>query len=266
MNLTDIAALIIGALTALWERWTNLSTMEWLGLCATIAVFSLASIAIHTMRIRELMEGPTERCRYCRRLYPLAEVTGLDRTCYRRACRKQYHRYRDKSVEVRKVVLERWNKVQVEVDGALSNENLKQRNDELTEELQYIERMYGGERPIRKREERLAKHVLKTLDAGFQRLASHIDRLSVPKYAEGPPIIDVQDLHEGDLVVHEQYGLARFVGVRKLRTEGEESEYVTLQYAHGNTLHVPVAQLMDVLSEYEGDPSAAVLDRLHLLD
>jgi hypothetical protein len=86
-----------------------------------------------------------------------------------------------------------------------------------------VERRYGGQPHARKN-----RALLNAVDAGFQKLASHIDRLSVPKYPEGPTIMSVEDLHEGDLVIHERHGLARFVGIKKLRAEGEKSDHIVL--------------------------------------
>jgi hypothetical protein len=103
------------------------------------------------LRIRELMEGPTQRCRYCQGRYPSAEDTYVDRTCYRRVCRKRYYRYRTALNKAEEAVLELWKAIAPETDGVLSNENLKRRDAELTEAHKEVERWHGGESSVARR-------------------------------------------------------------------------------------------------------------------
>ncbi|MCD8146432.1 MAG: transcription-repair coupling factor [Clostridiales bacterium] len=59
------------------------------------------------------------------------------------------------------------------------------------------------------------------------------------------------DLVPGDLVVHEKYGIARFVEMTKMKVDGVEKDYVKLSYAGGDSLYVPATQL-DMVSKYIG--------------
>lgn len=57
------------------------------------------------------------------------------------------------------------------------------------------------------------------------------------------------DLDEGDFVVHIDHGIGMFKGLQKLDLGGPDTEYLLLEYAHGDKLYVPVHQL-DRLSRY----------------
>jgi hypothetical protein len=93
--MADAFYVAVGAVSTLWNRLTSIPPIEWIATCATFATLALIFISRHVERIRELMEGPTGRCRYCQRRYASPEHRGfLDRTCDRRACRRQYERYR----------------------------------------------------------------------------------------------------------------------------------------------------------------------------
>ncbi|WP_207123878.1 transcription-repair coupling factor [Halorhodospira abdelmalekii] len=75
-------------------------------------------------------------------------------------------------------------------------------------------------------------------------------------------IRDLADLHEGAPVVHEDHGVGRYLGLQSLEVGGLKTEFVTLEYAGGDKLYVPVAAL-DRISRYTGaDPDQAPLHRL----
>lgn len=57
------------------------------------------------------------------------------------------------------------------------------------------------------------------------------------------------DLAEGDYVVHIDHGIGVFKGLEKLDFGGPDTEYLRIEYAHGDKLYVPVHQL-DRLSRY----------------
>ncbi len=64
------------------------------------------------------------------------------------------------------------------------------------------------------------------------------------------------DLSPGDLVVHEKYGIARFVALSKMKVDGVEKDYIQLAYAGADTLYVPATQL-DLVSKYIGGGEGA---------
>ncbi|HVO42439.1 MAG TPA: DEAD/DEAH box helicase, partial [Aggregatilineales bacterium] len=70
------------------------------------------------------------------------------------------------------------------------------------------------------------------------------------------------DLAPADYVVHIEYGIGRFVGLRKRITEGNEREYLVVEFAGSDVLFVPIHQA-DRLSRYVGvDDREPALNRL----
>ncbi|HKE94637.1 MAG TPA: CarD family transcriptional regulator, partial [Povalibacter sp.] len=69
-------------------------------------------------------------------------------------------------------------------------------------------------------------------------------------------IRDLTDLHAGSPVVHEHYGVGRFLGLQTLAVAGLTSEFLVLEYADGDKLYVPV-QALDLISRYTGAPAEA---------
>ncbi|MEO8609596.1 MAG: transcription-repair coupling factor [Chloroflexota bacterium] len=59
------------------------------------------------------------------------------------------------------------------------------------------------------------------------------------------------DMHAGDYVVHIDYGIGRFAGMRRRTVEGNEREYLVIEYAGTDTVFVPIHQA-DRLTRYVG--------------
>ncbi|RMF96352.1 MAG: transcription-repair coupling factor [Gammaproteobacteria bacterium] len=75
-------------------------------------------------------------------------------------------------------------------------------------------------------------------------------------------INDLSDLRPGAPVVHADHGVGRFVGLNTLQIDAEATEFLTLEYAGGDLLHVPVSSLQ-LISRYTGGaPEHAPLHRL----
>ncbi|TVQ68836.1 MAG: transcription-repair coupling factor [Chromatiaceae bacterium] len=73
---------------------------------------------------------------------------------------------------------------------------------------------------------------------------------------------NLTDLHAGAPVVHEDHGVGRYLGLQKITAGGQETEFLTLEYAGGDKLYVPVASL-HLVSRYTGaDPEHAPLHKL----
>jgi transcription-repair coupling factor (superfamily II helicase) len=83
-----------------------------------------------------------------------------------------------------------------------------------------------------------------------------------PKYQRGSPITAFTDLAVGDLVVHEDHGIGRYLGLKTMSVGDRQGDFLLLEYADGNQLYLPVERL-DLISKYLGaDGGAARLDRL----
>src|SRR5213593_1712359 len=83
-----------------------------------------------------------------------------------------------------------------------------------------------------------------------------------PKYQRGAALTAFTDLAVGDLVVHEDHGIGKYLGLRTMRIGDKDADFLLLEYADNNQLYVPVDRL-DLVSKYLGaDSGAARLDRL----
>jgi transcription-repair coupling factor (superfamily II helicase) len=83
-----------------------------------------------------------------------------------------------------------------------------------------------------------------------------------PRYERGAALTAFTDLGTGDLVVHEDHGIGRYLGLRTLSVGDREADFLLLEYAEGGQLYLPVERL-DLVSKYLGaDAGAARLDRL----
>ncbi len=75
-------------------------------------------------------------------------------------------------------------------------------------------------------------------------------------------IRNLAELTGGAPVVHEEHGVGRFLGLQTLEIGGAKNEFLTLEYARGDKLYVPVSSL-NLISRYTGaSPESAPLHRL----
>ena len=73
---------------------------------------------------------------------------------------------------------------------------------------------------------------------------------------------DLTSLGPGSPVVHEEYGVGRYVGLQVMQVAGQDGEFVVLEYAGGDKLYVPVQQL-HLVARYSGAaPESAPLHKL----
>jgi transcription-repair coupling factor (superfamily II helicase) len=90
------------------------------------------------------------------------------------------------------------------------------------------------------------------------------DRLSRPKTRSGRSdhfTLELSQLSEGDLVVHDEHGIGRYSGLETLEITGAPHDCLKVVYDGGDKLFVPVEN-MDVLSRYGSGSESAALDRL----
>jgi len=72
---------------------------------------------------------------------------------------------------------------------------------------------------------------------------------------------EVAALSAGDLVVHVDHGIGRFVGLETITAAGAPHDCLELHYAGGDRLYLPVENI-ELLSRYGGEDADAQLDRL----
>lgn len=89
---------------------------------------------------------------------------------------------------------------------------------------------------------------------GTQDIFSASDLVPKPrkrKAAQAAFLTDLEDLHEGDFVVHAQHGVGRYRGSRRIETAGRSEDFMVLEYAEGAKLYLPLARL-DLVHAYHG--------------
>ena len=71
------------------------------------------------------------------------------------------------------------------------------------------------------------------------------------KRYDGAGIRDFSELHPGDYVVHENYGLGIYRGIEKIEIDHIIKDFMKIEYAQGDNLYVLATQL-DVIQKYAG--------------
>ena len=71
------------------------------------------------------------------------------------------------------------------------------------------------------------------------------------KRYEGETIASFSDLHVGDYVVHENYGLGIYKGTEQMELDKVIRDYIKIEYAKGSNLYVLTSQL-DCIQKYSG--------------
>jgi len=73
---------------------------------------------------------------------------------------------------------------------------------------------------------------------------------------------DLQNLSPGAPVVHEEYGVGRYVGLQAMEVAGQNGEFLVLEYMDGDRVYVPVHSL-HLVTRYTGAaPESAPLHKL----
>jgi len=108
-----------------------------------------------------------------------------------------------------------------------------------------------------------------SLSAGFaaEGFIALTDRELFPKATMSPKktarfsqaISRLEDLHEGDYVVHRDYGIGVFRGMTAMTVDDVTRDYISLEYKDHSLLHVPVERL-GYLEKYVGDRTEITLD------
>lgn len=67
-------------------------------------------------------------------------------------------------------------------------------------------------------------------------------------------IESINDIKEGEYVVHSVHGVGLYKGLSKQEIDGQEKDYLTIEYAAGDKLHMPAEQI-NLLARYRGSGS-----------
>jgi transcription-repair coupling factor (superfamily II helicase) len=90
------------------------------------------------------------------------------------------------------------------------------------------------------------------------------DRLVRPRRAAKRAdnfIAEVTSLSAGDLVVHVDHGIGRFIGLQNIEAAGAPHDCLEIHYAEGAKLYLPVENI-ELLSRYGSEDTGIELDRL----
>ncbi len=80
--------------------------------------------------------------------------------------------------------------------------------------------------------------------------------------AGGPFLSSYKELREDDFIVHIDYGVGLYRGLRHLSIEGVSNDYLLLEYLEGDKLFVPVDRLNLIQRYVGGDGKSPKLDKL----
>ncbi|WP_299812914.1 transcription-repair coupling factor [uncultured Roseibium sp.] len=92
-------------------------------------------------------------------------------------------------------------------------------------------------------------------------LGDRLVRKSRRKAKGANVITEATGLSEGDLVVHLEHGIGRFIGLKTIEAVGAPHDCLELQYAGGDKLYLPVENI-ELLSRYGSEDQEAQLDKL----
>ena len=76
-------------------------------------------------------------------------------------------------------------------------------------------------------------------------------RRAAPAGLAGARVAEWTDIQPGELVVHVEHGIGRYLGIFEIEVSGVSQEVLSVEYAEGARLHVPVSQA-HLLSRYVG--------------
>jgi transcription-repair coupling factor (superfamily II helicase) len=92
-------------------------------------------------------------------------------------------------------------------------------------------------------------------------LGDRLIRRSKRSKRDANVITEANGLAAGDLVVHVDHGIGRFIGLRTIEAAGAPHDCVELHYAGDDRLFLPVENI-ELLSRYGGEGTEATLDKL----
>lgn len=87
-------------------------------------------------------------------------------------------------------------------------------------------------------------------------------RVRYRRFKDGVPIPDYRSLTLGEYVVHVDYGIGRYMGLKRINAGGVETECLLVQYQGTDQLYVPVDQLKRVKKYTSEEGVAPVVNKL----
>ncbi|MCS7258962.1 MAG: hypothetical protein NZ601_06355, partial [candidate division WOR-3 bacterium] len=78
----------------------------------------------------------------------------------------------------------------------------------------------------------------------------HLQKLR-PRKFRGQPIDDLLGIRKGDFVVHIDYGIGQFEGIKRLKVQNLEKDFIEIKYAKNQKLYLPVENI-NLIERYIG--------------
>ena len=100
-----------------------------------------------------------------------------------------------------------------------------------------------------------------TVLTGHEIFSRYQSRHFRPIFKEATSIADLEDLKKGDYVVHINEGIGRFLGLKRMKTDGKEREFITIEYAQGVRLYLPLFHIA-LIRKYVGSAKPSKLSTL----
>jgi transcription-repair coupling factor (superfamily II helicase) len=75
--------------------------------------------------------------------------------------------------------------------------------------------------------------------------------VSFPKIKGGRRLEGIWEISAGDYVVHEKYGIGRYIGLKTISRDNNTSEYLCIEYRNGDKLYVPPEEIK-IVKKYVG--------------
>lgn len=130
-----------------------------------------------------------------------------------------------------------------------SNQGEKERIEEVFAE----HRWHSGlpERIIGHLQNGFYSPALKTAVFSAQEILYKKQPISFPKFKTGRRLEGLWEISPGDYVVHERYGIGRYLGLKRIERQEQAAEYLAIEYKGGDKLYVPIDDFM-VVQKYVG--------------
>ncbi|NWG01957.1 MAG: transcription-repair coupling factor [Syntrophaceae bacterium] len=96
-----------------------------------------------------------------------------------------------------------------------------------------------------------------------KRLSDRILREVPSSWQKGKPTLSAyHELREDDLIVHIDYGIGRYKGLRHMKIWGVSNDYLLIEYQDGDKLYLPVDRINLIQRYIGGDGKSPRLDKL----
>lgn len=90
----------------------------------------------------------------------------------------------------------------------------------------------------------------------FNKKSKEVTQSRRSSYKEKAEYIEsINDIKEGEYVVHSIHGVGIYIGLTQQELDGQLKDYLTIEYAHNDRLHIPAEQI-NLLCRYRGAGAA----------